>query len=91
MAAGGTKAVGESILAALPTGASALAKVQGASLAMIEAAGGAYVESYKIGIRTIALTSIAFGGMGIIGCIFCEDIGHKMNSKIEIYLERFPS
>ena len=38
-------------------------------------------------VRTVALASIGFGGVAIIACFFLEDIGPKMNSKIEIYLE----
>ena len=37
--------------------------------------------------RSVALTSLGFGGLGIIGCFFCQDIGRKMNNKIEIFLE----
>lgn len=104
VAAGGTVAIGDKILAALPLGAAALAKVQGATTAMIEAAGAAYIQSYVIGVRyviqqastkslltlpsrTCALTSIAFGVVGVIAALLSEDIGPKMNSKIEIFLE----
>ena len=31
--------------------------------------------------------SIGFGGLGIIAALCCEDIGHMMNEKIEIFLE----
>jgi hypothetical protein len=37
--------------------------------------------------RTVALASIGFGGLAIIACFFLEDIGPKMNNKIEIFLE----
>ena len=37
--------------------------------------------------RMVALSSIAFGGLGIIACFFLEDIGPKMTPKIEIFLE----
>lgn len=55
------------LLAALPLGAAALEKVPGISTAILEAAGAAYVQAYVVGLRTIALSSIAFGGCGIIG------------------------
>lgn len=37
--------------------------------------------------RTVSLTLMGFGGVGIIGCFFIEDIGPKMNRKIEVFLE----
>lgn len=30
---------------------------------------------------------MGFGGVGIIACFFIEDIGPKMNTKIEVFLE----
>jgi hypothetical protein len=107
VAAGGTQALGEMLLAALPLGAAAIEKIPNLTMAMIEAGGAAFVQSYVVAVRyvlpslsletwerllmvryrTVALSSVAFGVTGIIACLFCEDIGHKMNSKIEIYLE----
>lgn len=37
--------------------------------------------------RKVALASLGFGGLGIIACFFLEDIGPKMNSQIEAFLE----
>lgn len=37
--------------------------------------------------RTVALTLMGFGGVGIISCFLIEDIGPKMNAKIEVFLE----
>ena len=37
--------------------------------------------------RTVALTLMGFGGAGIISCLFIEDIGPKMNRRIEVFLE----
>ncbi|KAI1620443.1 fungal trichothecene efflux pump [Exophiala viscosa] len=86
-AAGASAKVAEAILAALPLGAAALAKVQGATTAMIEAAAGAYTQSYVSGLKTVALASVGFGAVGIIATLFLEDIGPKMTPKIEIFLE----
>lgn len=37
--------------------------------------------------RAIAFTTIGFGVVLIIAVFFCNDIGHKMNNKIEVFLE----
>jgi hypothetical protein len=34
-----------------------------------------------------ALSSLSFGILAIIACVCCNDIGHKMNEKIEVFLE----
>ena len=86
-AAGASPAVAKAVAAALPLGTAALEKVKGLTTAIATAAGGAYVESYVQGVKTVALASIGFGGVAIIACCFLEDIGPKMNNKIEIYLE----
>lgn len=54
---------------------------------IIEAASQAYTESFVVGTRTVALASLGFGGLGILACLCLEDIDHKMNEKIEVYLE----
>jgi hypothetical protein len=55
------------LLAAFPLGAGAIANVTGTTPAMIAAAGAAFQESYVIGLRTTALSSLSFGIVGIIG------------------------
>ena len=55
------------LLAALPLGAAALAKVPGITDQIIAAAGAAFQQTYVVGLRTTALTSLAFGIVGIIG------------------------
>ena len=35
----------------------------------------------------MAYASLAFGIIGMIGCACCKDVDHKMNNKIEVYLE----
>ena len=44
-----------------------------------------FADKYRY--RTVALASIGFGGVAIIATFFLEDIGPKMNNKIEIFLE----
>ncbi|KAK5000119.1 hypothetical protein LTR66_000981 [Elasticomyces elasticus] len=85
--AGGTATIAAGVAAALPLGAAALMKVPGITLAIAEAGGAAFVQSYVLAVRTVALSSVAFGVVGIVACICSEDIGPKMNSKIEIFLE----
>lgn len=75
------------LAAAFPLGAAALAKVPGISNGVIAAAGGAFQQSYVVGLRTTALTSLAFGGVAILACLYCNDIDKKMNNKIEVFLE----
>ncbi|KAK5699939.1 hypothetical protein LTR97_006073 [Elasticomyces elasticus] len=86
-AAGATPETALAILQALPLGATALAAIPGATTEMIAAAGAAFQQCYVIGLRTTALSSLSFGIVGIIACMFCNDIGHKMTNKIEIFLE----
>ena len=87
MAAGGTNTQGLEILAAIPAGTPAIMAVSGVTVAMADAAGAAYIASLIVAIRTVALVSIAFGGVGMIGCLWCEDIEPKMNKHIEVFLE----
>ncbi|KAF2646137.1 MFS general substrate transporter [Massarina eburnea CBS 473.64] len=75
------------LLAALPLGAEALARVPGITSSIIAAAGAAFRKSYVVGLRTTALSSLSFGVLAIVACCFTNDIGPKMNSKIEVFLE----
>ena len=50
-AAGASPTVAQNVLAALPLGAAALAKVQGLTTKIATAAGGAFVESYVQGVK----------------------------------------
>lgn len=85
-AAGASSSMARSIAAAIPQGAAALSAITN-STTIIGAASSAYTESLIVSVRTVALSSLAFGGVGIIACLCLEDIGHKMNGKIEVYLE----
>ncbi|KAH7113752.1 fungal trichothecene efflux pump, partial [Dendryphion nanum] len=75
------------LLAAFPLGAAAIAKVPGITNEIAVAAGAAFQQSYVVGLRTTALSSLSFGVISIIACLFCNDIGHKMDNKIEVFLE----
>jgi hypothetical protein len=87
VAAGGSTATGEAILAALPSGSQAVMSVPGVTSAIAAAAGAAYTSSLIVAIRTVALVSIAFGGVGMVACLWCEDIAPKMDKRIEVFLE----
>jgi hypothetical protein len=55
------------LLAALPLGAAALAEVPGITNEIMAAAGSAFQQSYVVGLRTTALSSLSFGVIAIIG------------------------
>lgn len=76
-----------SLMAALPLGSSALAKVPGITTEIMVAAGGAMQQAYVHALRVTALSSLSFGILAIISCCLCNDIGEKMNEKIEVFLE----
>lgn len=86
-ALGGSESTAAALLAALPLGAEAIAKVPGTTEVMVAAAGAAFVQSYVVALRTVCLTSIAFGVVGTVCCCLSNDIGPKMNDKIEVFLE----
>jgi hypothetical protein len=75
------------LLAALPLGAAALEKVPGISTSILTAAGAAVQQSYVHALRVTCLSSLSFGLLALIACFCCNDIGHKMNDKIEVFLE----
>ncbi|KAL2212950.1 MFS general substrate transporter [Sarocladium strictum] len=75
------------LLAALPLGSAALAQVPGITNDIAAAAGAAFQQSYVVGLRTTCLSSLSFGILGIIAALCCQDIGKKMNNKIEVFLE----
>ena len=87
IAAGASKQTAQQVLAALPSGSAAVMKVSGITTAIAEAAGAAYVQSYAVGLKTVALASIAFGVVGMTACLCLEDIEPKMTKNIEVFLE----
>jgi len=72
---------------ALSLGSAALEKVPGITTQIIEAGAAAFQQTYVHALRVTALSSLSFGILAIIACICCNDIGHKMNAKIEVFLE----
>ncbi|ORY03042.1 fungal trichothecene efflux pump [Clohesyomyces aquaticus] len=75
------------ILGALPKGSKALSAVPGITPEIMAAAGAAFQQAYTHALRVTALSSLSFGIIAIIACICCNDIGKKMNEKIEVFLE----
>lgn len=55
------------MIAALPLGAAALAQVPGITDSIIAAGASAVQQSYVVGLRTTALSSLSFGIIGLIG------------------------
>jgi hypothetical protein len=53
-AAGADPDTAAALAAAIPLGAPAIEKVTGATTAMVQAAGAAFVESYVVGLRYVA-------------------------------------
>ncbi|KAL2756548.1 hypothetical protein ACRALDRAFT_1031152 [Sodiomyces alcalophilus JCM 7366] len=87
IAAGLPESSVEALMGALPLGSAALSEVPGITADIMAAAGAAFKQSYVVGLRTTALSSLSFGVICIIACICCQDIGHRMNDKIEVFLE----
>jgi hypothetical protein len=76
-----------SLMTALPQGSAALASVPGITPSIMAAAGAALQESYVHALRVTALSSLSFGVIAIVACCLCNDIGHKMDDRIEVFLE----
>ncbi|EYE93858.1 MFS general substrate transporter [Aspergillus ruber CBS 135680] len=55
--------------------------------AVATAATDALNDAYCNAIFVVAMVSMAFGIVGIIACLCCKDVDHKMTNKIEVYLE----
>ncbi|KXL44413.1 hypothetical protein M433DRAFT_166556 [Acidomyces richmondensis BFW] len=85
--AGGTAKMAKELLAAFPLGTTALEAVPGVNAKILEAAGTAYQWAYVHGLRMTALSSLAFGGLGLIMCLLCENIDAKMNDQTNVFLE----
>ena len=61
--------------------------VAGVTPKIAAAAAAAWQQSWIHGIEITALASLGFGCVGVIACFCCNDIGKKMNNKIEVFLE----
>ncbi|RDW79736.1 hypothetical protein BP6252_04374 [Coleophoma cylindrospora] len=82
-----TQAAAKQLLAALSLGSGAISAVPGITPAAIAAAGAAFLDSYAYGLKMTALASLGFGGLGIVMCCLCEDIGPKMDNRVNVFLE----
>ena len=80
--AGGDSQMAQAILAAFPLGAAALEKIPDINADILGAASTAYQWAYAHALSVTALSSLAFGGVGLIMCLLCENIDAKM-SKFE--------
>jgi hypothetical protein len=78
------------LLATFPLGAAALEALPGMTTQALQAASTAYQWSYAYGLKMVALSSLSFGGVGLIMCFLCLDIEEKMTPKIEIFMETEP-
>lgn len=76
--AGGTATMAAEILAAFPLGAKALAAIPGTNAEILAAAGVANQWAYAHALKVTALSSLAFGGVGLIMCLLCENIDAKV-------------
>lgn len=75
------------LLAAFPLGAKAIAAVPGINDQILAAASTAFAWSYAHGLRIMILSSLSWGLLGLILCVLTEDVGKKMTSDINVYLE----
>lgn len=75
------------LLATFALGAEALEKLPGMTPQALVAASTAYQWSYAHALQVVSLSSLSFGGLGLIMCFLCLDIDKKMTPKIEIFLE----
>lgn len=87
MDAGMTAENAQKLLAAFPLGAQAIAAVPGTTEEALAAATMAFQWSYAHGLKIVALSSLSFGILGLICCVWCEDLTPKMTDKIEVFLE----
>ena len=54
---------------------------------VVAAVQAALTRATVVGLRVTALSSLAFGVVGIIACALCLDVDHKMDNKINVYME----
>lgn len=87
IAAGASQDTASQILPAFTLGTAALEAIPGINVQILRAANTAYAWSGAHGLKITALSSLSFGGLGLIMCLLCENIDAKMNDNIEIFLE----
>lgn len=79
ISAGATDNTAFAILAAFPSGASALEIIPGINAEILAAASTAYQWSYAHGLKMTALASLSFGGLGLVMCLLLESIDAKVS------------
>ncbi|RMY99589.1 hypothetical protein D0860_08255, partial [Hortaea werneckii] len=57
------------------------------SSAVVEAVTLASKQAYCHAFFVVAMTSMAFGIVGLIACPCCKDVDHRMDQHIEVFLE----
>lgn len=87
ISAGMTAENAQKLLAAFQLGATAIAAVPGTNPDALAAASLAFQWSYAHGLKTVALSSLSFGILGLLCCFYCEDLEPKMTNKTEVFLE----
>ncbi|KAK5169763.1 uncharacterized protein LTR77_005741 [Saxophila tyrrhenica] len=85
--AGANSETASALLAALPLGSAAIAKVPGITDEIVAAASTAFQWSYAHGLKITALSSLSFGGVGLILCLMTENIDKKMTQETNVFLE----
>lgn len=75
------------VLPAFALGATALQAIPGMTTEILATLSLVYKWSYCHALKMVALSSLGFGGLGIVMCLLCENIDAKMNEKTEVFLE----
>ncbi|RMY53202.1 hypothetical protein D0865_05375 [Hortaea werneckii] len=57
------------------------------SSAVVEAVTLASKQAYCHAFFVVAMTSMAFGIIGLVACACCKDVDHRMDQHIEVFLE----
>ncbi|KAF7187779.1 Trichothecene efflux pump TRI12 [Pseudocercospora fuligena] len=86
MNAGASESVAAALTQALTAGGNATS-IPGVDAVIFGAASEAFQWSYAYGLKITALSSLAFGGLGLIMCLLLENIDRKMNNQTNVFLE----
>ncbi|EME77273.1 uncharacterized protein MYCFIDRAFT_42500 [Pseudocercospora fijiensis CIRAD86] len=87
MNAGASESVAAALLEALTAGGNGTYSVHGSDAEILGAASEAFQWSYAYGLKITALSSLAFGGLGLVMCLLLENIDAKMNDQTNVFLE----
>ncbi|KXS94594.1 hypothetical protein AC578_1785 [Pseudocercospora eumusae] len=86
MNAGASESAAAALTHALTAGGNGT-NVPGVDAEILGAAREAFQWSYAHGLKITALSSLAFGGLGLVMCLWCESIDEKMNDQTNVFLE----